>query len=199
MAFGKGRLWLLGLGGAVLGGGLWIQQSHHEGKTSVAPSGDVYATSAPIKPIPEIPPAERREWENRQSAGARLDAFFALERPLSAAQKEEGEALLDLMSSFFERGELVASEALLIQLALLKKVAATEQQRSLRSEALVARYKEKEAQARSAYQPAPGFTEYKSREADVVEEVMTMEVLPAGKTRNELLRERLQALREKIY
>lgn len=99
------------------------------------------------------------------------------------------------------RGELALSEALLLQIALIKAVSTDENEQKRRAQALISRYQtiSAEREARLAQRPDPNFERYKAEEKRIVEEVLALQNIPDGLTRDQYLRQRLQEARERNY
>ncbi|WP_161866773.1 hypothetical protein [Pseudomonas yangonensis] len=114
------------------------------------------------------------------------------------AQAQELSQGIDTMES---RGELALSEALLLQIALIKAVSTDENEQKRRAQALITRYQaiSAEREARLAQRPDPNFERYKAEEKRIVEEVLALQNIPDGLTRDQYLRQRLQEARERNY
>ena len=97
-------------------------------------------------------------------------------------------------------GELALSEALLMQVGLVQAEGGDEAAQKARADALLARYQalsaEREAQAKA---PDARFSRYKSEEKRIVDEVMALDSIPDGLSRDQYLRQRLQEAREQAY
>jgi hypothetical protein len=114
------------------------------------------------------------------------------------AQAQELSQGIDTMES---RGELALSEALLLQIALIKAVSTDENEQKRRAQALISRYQaiSAEREARLAQRPDPNFERYKAEEKRIVEQVLALQNIPDGLTRDQYLRQRLQEARERNY
>ena len=97
-------------------------------------------------------------------------------------------------------GELALSEALLMQVGLVQAEGGDEAAQKASADALLARYQalsaEREAQAKA---PDARFSRYKSEEKRIVDEVMALDSIPDGLSRDQYLRQRLQEAREQAY
>jgi hypothetical protein len=93
------------------------------------------------------------------------------------------------------------SEALLLQIALIKAVSEDEDEQKRRAEALIERYQaiSAEREAKLAQRSDPNFERYKIEEKNIVEEVLGLQNIPDGLTRDQYLRQRLQEARERNY
>mgnify|MGYP001179974871 CR=1 FL=1 len=93
------------------------------------------------------------------------------------------------------------SEALLLQIGLIRAVSTDEQEQKRRAEALIRRYQalSAEREARQAQRVDPNFARYKAEEKRIVEEVLALQSIPDGLSRDQYLRQRLQEARERNY
>jgi hypothetical protein len=205
---------LLG-GGLALGGaglGLYWQQAESEPPAPEAPAAQPAAEQdVPSTPAKPPTPAKRQQLlaaPQVQQHQRRLEfhngfrAFIASAASLDASEREsQAAALAKQIDEYETRGELALSEALLLQTALIQATVADEAEQKSRAEALAARYKAisaaREAE-RDKTQPQ-AFTRYKQDERRIVEEVMAMEHIPGGLSRDQYLRQRLQEAREQAY
>ena len=93
-----------------------------------------------------------------------------------------------------------AGETLLIRAGLIRETVPAGVERDAQLQALQQRYKA-ETQLRLAAaqaRPDPRFESYKIRESEIVSEVMAMQAIPDGLSRDEYLRRRLQSAREQL-
>lgn len=109
--------------------------------------------------------------------------------------------LSDGVDALERRGELALSEALLLQIALIKAASVDENEQKRRAEELIKRYQtlSAEREAKLAQRPDPNFEHYKVEEKRIVEEVLALQNIPDGLTRDQYLRQRLQEARERSY
>ena len=117
---------------------------------------------------------------------------------LSEQQKqEELNAIADAASHFENQGKLVAMEALLLKLAMLRYTTSSEEEYKDKAQALIAHYKSLSDAKEQAWlnNPDPRFVDYKRREQDIVKDVMAMTVIPDGLSRDEYLRQQLEQAR----
>ncbi|MCY1505662.1 hypothetical protein D9M68_398820 [compost metagenome] len=146
---------------------------------------------------PEIAAEQRRLAFHNAYRG-----FFSRAPELTPEQrKAEADTLARQIDEYEQRGELALSEALLLQVALISATSSDEQEQKDRAAALVARYKALSAarEARDARHQEAGFEQYKAEEKRIVEEVLAMDSIPGGLSRDEYLRQRLQEAREQAY
>jgi hypothetical protein len=100
-------------------------------------------------------------------------------------------------------GELSAGESMLLRAAMIQAQTGSNEEQAQRLAALVQRYRQDAARREAAWtarlQGDPRMQRYKSREQDVVAEVMALDRIPAGLSRDEYLRHRLQEERERAW
>lgn len=142
--------------------------------------------------------------EARRRFEARLRDFLARAATLDAAERARVAEALDAEVEAEElASRLSADEARLLRLALIERGVADPAERLRRSEALAEAYRLEAERRRRAFEAAqardPAFTAYKAREAAVVAEVMALQAIPGGLSRDQYLRQRLQAERERAY
>lgn len=130
--------------------------------------------------------------------------FLANAAALDAAERARIAAELDAQVEAEELARrMSADEARMLRLALLDRGVADETERLRRAEALAAAYRREAERRQRAFEMQqandPRFIAYKSRESQVVAEVMAMPRIPGGLSRDEYLRLRLQAERERAW
>ena len=196
---------------AVSGTLYWRLQSEPQGMvlTSQADSpADIFAGDSPVTSIPTEAqlqellqnPAVKNQ-EQRLAFHQAYRSFVSGAAELSPAQREnQAQALREQIETYEQRSELAMSESLLLQLGLIQLTTDDEQAQKDQVAALVARYKaisaEREAKAAT---PSAEFQRYKVDEKRIVEEVLSMDSIPDGLSRDEYLRQRLQQAREQHY
>ncbi|HSX71505.1 MAG TPA: hypothetical protein VLF16_11290, partial [Pseudomonas sp.] len=178
---------------------------------------DAPAPSAPLanagaangRPAP-LDPAARQALLNdpavqgyraRLQFGADYQSFIKTSADLDEAQRRQRAAALAKEIDRREAaGELALSEALLLQIGLAQAEGGDEAAQKARADALVARYQAL-SQAREARNRTSDarFSQYKSDEKRIVEEVMALDSIPDGLSRDQYLRQRLQEAREQVY
>ena len=128
-------------------------------------------------------------------------AFFANAAQMTAEDRLHEAAQLERELTRLEQaGGLSAGETLLMRAGLIRETVPDGAQQDAQLRALQERYRA-ETQRRVATaqaRPDPQFGSYKVRENEIVSEVMAMETIPDGLSRNEYLRRRLQSAREQI-
>ena len=114
-------------------------------------------------------------------------------------EQSNAEQVMADIKDMAERAEISAGEALFLELAWLNQ---TETDTDVLKEK-AARLIENSVQASAAQRQDPTddpqFQEYKTLEAELVKEVMTMEQFPDEQSRSRYLAMKLQELREKVY
>lgn len=122
-------------------------------------------------------------------------------QPEHAARQSEAERLSKRIDALEAQGELALSEALLMQLGLIRATESDEATQKMKAQRLIERYQQISAdrEARLAAQPDPNFERYKAEEKRIVEEVLALQSIPDGLSRDEYLRQRLQEARERSF
>ncbi|PKQ43102.1 hypothetical protein CXP40_00735 [Pseudomonas sp. YY-1] len=145
---------------------------------------------------------EIQQQEQRLGFHQRYRDFIEHAKQLDAEKREaQAEDLSKGLDAMEQRGELALSETLLLQIALIKAVSEDEAEQKTRAEALIKRYQviSAEREARLEQQPDRNFERYKAEEKRIVEEVLELQTIPDGLTRDQYLRQRLQEARERNY
>ncbi len=196
---------------AVFGTLYWRLQNEPQvvAPTSQADSpADVFASDSPATSIPTKAQLQEllqnpvvKNQEQRLAFHQAYRSFVSGATELSPAQREsQAQALREQIETYEQRSELAMSESLLLQLGLIQLTTDDEQTQKDQATALVARYKvisaEREAKAAT---PSAEFQRYKVDEKRIVEEVLSMDSIPDGLSRDEYLRQRLQQAREQHY
>lgn len=150
-----------------------------------APAPRVISSDAPV------------DTEERARFNERAREFFAQAPALSPEEARQRAARLSQELSRIEKaGGLSAGEIFLLRAGLIRATEPDEQQQVAQLRALKERY---EAQSRQqSAEPDPMFQLYKVREREIVAEVMALQTIPGGLSRDEYLRRRLQAEREQL-
>ncbi len=147
---------------------------------------------------------QARAWRARKQFEDEARSFVREAPGLSTAERRARADKLEAEIRDRERaGELSAGESMLLRAALIQAQAGTSEEEAQRLAALVQRYREDAARREAAWlaqqQRDPHMRQYKSREQDVVAEVMAMDEIPGGLSRDEYLRRRLQEERERAW
>lgn len=139
------------------------------------------------------------EFANRLDFQEQVRKFFdEANRVPPAERQQQADELARQLGSYEAAGEVSAPEALMVRLALIQLTHTDEEAARQAAQSVIEQYRqqsEAREQARKN-QPRPDFDAYKRREKAIVDEVMAMDRIPGGKSRDEYLRERLQQARE---
>lgn len=158
--------------------------------------------AAALAELAESEPARR--YRQRQRFEQQAREFLRTADTLGAVQRSERARELSAEIDRYEQsGGLSAGEALLLRTGLIKASVADGEEQAMRLADLMEHYRLRADRGMAnhlARQLAdPRFQSYKSRERQVVAEVMAMSEIPAGLTRDQYLRQRLQQEREQTY
>lgn len=172
-------------------------------------SADAHPSSAALDvPSPTLASLQAtpqaRAFRDRQRFEAEARDFFARAASLRAVERSErADALTRQIDVYEAAGGLSAGEAVLLRTALVRATVDDPARQAEEVAAITERYRTHADQRMAAFaaQQAndPRFQAYKTREAQVVAEVMAMTSVPAGLTRDQYLRQRLQEERERAY
>lgn len=128
---------------------------------------------------------------------ARAPQWGAVER------SERALALSTQIDAYEARGGLSAGEAVLLRTGLVRATVDDPAQQAEAVAAIAERYRTHAARRMAAHAAQqdndPRFQAYKARERVVIADVMQSSDIPAGMTRDQYLRQRLQQERERIY
>jgi hypothetical protein len=128
-------------------------------------------------------------------------AFFAQAPALPPEEARQRAAGLSQELSRIERaGGMSAGETFILRVGLIRATTSDEQQQVAQIRALKERYEASSRQrnAQTAAQSDAMFQLYKVREGQIVAEVMSLQTIPNGLSRDEYLRRRLQTEREQL-
>jgi hypothetical protein len=143
--------------------------------------------------------SQAREFADRERFHVRVRTFFAEAPALSRSEKvERAQGLAEDISRYEAAGELSASEALVLKIALIRETVPDQAAQTAQVVALHKHYRVESERLQAEWQarPDPAFELYKAREREIVAEVSSMSEIPDGMSRNEYLRQRLQRARE---
>lgn len=186
---------------AAVGSAVWARR---DADPAPAPAPASSPAAAPAQARPLLATPQARQYRERQRFQQEARQFFDQAARLSAAERERrAQALQQDIDAYERAGELSAGETVLLRVALVRATVADPARQAEQVEALAARYRG-EAERRNAQwlerqAHDPRFRDYKRREREIVAEVMAMGAIPNGLSRNEYLRQRLQAERERAY
>lgn len=164
------------------------------------------APPAPVELSPEqmhlLARPEVRQQQRRLDFHQRYRDFIEHATELDSSSREaQAQTLSEGIDALQRQGEVALSEALLLQIALIKAVSEDEDEQKRRAEALIERYQaiSAEREAKLGQRSDPNFERYKAEEKNIVEEVLGQQNIPEGLTRDQYLRQRLQEARERNY
>ena len=170
----------------------------------LAPRSSVEAVDgvSPLASLQATPQAQ--EHLKRQRFEADAKDFFARSASLRAVERSErADALTRQIDKYEAAGGLSAGEAVLLRTALVKATVDDPARQAEEVAAIADRYRAHADRRMAAFleqqRNDPRFQAYKAREAQVVAEVMAATTIPAGLTRDQYLRQRLQEERERAY
>jgi hypothetical protein len=204
---------LTALAGLAIGGGLWLGLAGPREEPAALPAtadaprpGGTDAQIAgsladDIKRAELLQRPEVLDYQARLTFAGDYQIFIKSAAELSEEERRERAAALAKEIDRREAaGELALSEALLMQAGLVQAEGGDEAAQKARADALLARYQALSA-AREAQAKAPDarFSRYKSEEKRIVDEVMALDSIPDGLSRDQYLRQRLQEAREQAY
>ena len=160
------------------------------------------ASSSALSSLQATPQAQAHRERQRFEADAK--DFFARAPSLRAVERSERAGRLSRQIDRYEAEDgLSAGEALLLRTALVKATVDDPVRQAEEVAAIADRYRAHADQRMAAFAAQqrndPRFQSYKAREAQVVAEVMAATTIPAGLTRDQYLRQRLQQERERAY
>lgn len=204
---------LTALAGLAIGGGLWLglagPSEEPAALTTTADAPLPGGTDAQIagsladdiKRAELLQRPEVLDYQARLTFAGDYQIFIKSAAELSEEERRKRAAALAKEIDRREAaGELALSEALLMQVGLVQAEGGDEAAQKARADALLARYQALSA-AREAQAKAPDarFSRYKSEEKRIVDEVMALDSIPDGLSRDQYLRQRLQEAREQAY
>ncbi|SDQ57345.1 hypothetical protein SAMN05428982_1644 [Pseudoxanthomonas sp. CF385] len=181
----------------------WTRGDAGASSDATRPSSAALDTTSPtLASLQATPQAQAHR--DRQHFEADAKDFFARAASLGAVERSErADALTRQIDAYEAAGGLSAGEALLLRTALVKATVDDPARQVEEVAAIADRYRNHADRRMAAFaaQQAndPRFQAYKTREAQVVAEVMAMTSVPAGLTRDQYLRQRLQEERERAY
>ncbi len=138
----------------------------------------------------------------RQQLQNRLAKFFnTTKQSDSKMLHEEAQALDTLVEQEELAKRITAAEGAMLRIALIRASISDRSKQLQKIEALRTAYSDEYEQAMAAFvnRNDPAFAAYKNNERAIVNEVQKMTRFPAGLTRDQYLRQRLQQAREIAY
>lgn len=180
----------------------WWKKDAPDGGEATSSASTEAVSALPLASLQATPQAQAHRERQRFEADAK--DFFARAASLRAVERSErADALSRQIDRYEAEDGLSAGEAVLLRTALIKATVDDPAEQAAAVAELADRYRTHADQRMAAFaaQQArdPRFQAYKAREAQVVSEVMAMTAIPAGLTRDQYLRQRLQEERERAY
>ena len=126
--------------------------------------------------------------------GAPNDPLSHAPAELDAQQRQNlADQLEQQLARYEQETQVSAPEALMVRLALLQLLEQDEAAAKAAATELIERYQARSEARLEAWRsaPKPEFDRYKVREKEIVEEVMALDRIPGGLTRDQYLRQRL--------
>lgn len=154
-------------------------------------------TAAPARPDAQ-PDALKRYPEQRLFVDEVRDFFDAAGELPEEEREGRAAALRERIAEQEREGGLLPAEALMLKLALLRATSDDPAVLDHESRRLIESHQRARAE-RAPAPPDPRFETYKRRESEIVREVLALEEIPGGLTRDEYLRRRLRDLRSEVY
>jgi hypothetical protein len=177
--------------------------------------GEHPSTHAAARADPAVAPAQSRvralentpqarAWFGQRRFEREARAFAHDAAKLPTGERERRAQALETQIEARERsGELSAGETMLLRAAMIEASSSSKEEQAARLAALVERYRadavRREAAFAARQRADPRMQRYKAREKAVVAEVMAMQEIPGGLTRDQYLRQRLQVERERAF
>lgn len=170
-----------------------------------APPNDPLSEPADSSPLPLSPEHQAlldnpkvKDFARRLELEEELQRFFADAAKLSDQERQaQARALQERIDQQEQASEISAPEAVLIRLAMIQVLSPDDATARAEASRVISRY-QSEAEARLEdwrTTPKPEYERYKKREKAIVKEVMALDAIPGGLTRDQYLRERLQEAR----
>ncbi|GFR71675.1 hypothetical protein ElyMa_005685500 [Elysia marginata] len=141
---------------------------------------------------PEAAEQAYQQWMSREQQYDDVIRFFN-------GEKTDPEKVMTDIKDMAERAEISAGEALFLELAWLNQTETDADVIKEKAARLIENSVQASAEQRQDPTDDPQFQQYKTLEAELVKEVMTMEQFPDEKSRSRYLSMKLQELREKVY
>jgi hypothetical protein len=194
------------LAAAALGWALWL---HAPSSIDQPPApAEITNTQAaapeptPSEPVPRpLVNDDPIDTAVRERFNERAREFFARAPAMPPGEaRERAEALSQELSRIERAGGLSAGETFLLRAGLIRATEPDEQRQAAQLRALKERYEadSRQRNAQATAESDPMFQLYKVRETEIVAEVMSLQTIPDGLSRDEYLRRRLQQAREQL-
>ncbi len=147
---------------------------------------------------------QARAYRNRLAFEQRVRGFLRDAHTLDEnTRREQAQAIAREIDQREQARELSAGESVVLRVSLIEAAEQDQAKRIRQSQVLVDRYRQQTAARQAAFEEQQrqdaGFQAYKTREAQIVSEVMAMTSYPGGMSRDDYLRIRLQEARQATY
>ena len=155
----------------------------------------------PAPPAPTASDTVAFDVDVRAQFNDKAREFFARAAALPEDERRRrAEELERELSQLELAGGLSAGETFLVRTGLIRETVSDPAQQAAQIKALQDRYQNESSRraAQAGTRPDPAFESYKITESQIVAEVMSLQTIPEGLTRDEYLRRRLQAAREQL-
>lgn len=186
---------------------MWLaaQQRQDSVARMLARPGHAIPTTIASKPPPALASApEARAYQSRLAFERNAREFLRDAPNLDdSARLARARALSREIDRREQNRELSADEAVMLRIGLIHAAVANQRERARQAQEVIDRYRDQTAARQQAFmaqqQRDAQFQAYKAQEARIVSEVLAMQSYPGGLSRDDYLRQRLQAARETIY
>ena len=178
-----------------------VQNDDKAGTTSVSEGTAETTTASEEEPWVTEARAKLAQQEDFYQTRDRLEAFINTAPDMNDEERNRQKvAMMAEIDQLEKAAKVTAAESLFLKLALIK-TNPNEEEAKRQGEELVAALKALSEQRLQAFvdNPDPVFVDYKSKEKDVVKEVMAMTEFPNDMSRDQYLAYRLQELRNEVY
>ena len=178
-----------------------VQNDEQAGTTSVSEGTTETTTASEEEPWVTEARAKLAQQEDFYQTRDRLEAFINTAPDMNDEERNRQKvAMMAEIDQLEKAAKVTAAESLFLKLALIK-TNPNEEEAKRQGEELVAALKALSEQRLQAFvdNPDPVFVDYKSKEKDVVKEVMAMTEFPNDMSRDQYLAYRLQELRNEVY
>lgn len=194
----KHRAILTAMTGLALAVGLYLSlPTDRPASTPEAPS------PPPVQPVPNQDSNAQTltahptvtAYLSREADKQRLRDYFA------GRVDEDPDAIWAMIESLEQQQRVLGFEALHLKLAWLEKQHSKREEFEAAAQALMEDYRQRAAASGDSYRPEniPGYTDYKTRELEIIARVNQMQSFPDGLSRAEYLRRQLLEARLQAY
>lgn len=187
---------------------LWMSRYRNDASADTLSSSTQPAASTPAatdsRETALASTPEARAYRNRLAFEQRVRGFLRDAHTLDeSTRREQAQAIGREIDQREQARELSAGESVVLRVSLIEAAEQDQAERIRQSQALVDHYRQQTAARQAAFEEQQrkdaGFQAYKTREAQIVSEVMAMTSYPGGMSRDDYLRMRLQEARQATY